>query len=193
MFPLEKRKIIRGAAAHVAAGLGVGGDWVASTGTPLYAPFDGVLETYFGNQGGNWARLTRSNGDRIEMAHLDKYYLKGGNVLAGNLIAYTGNTGAITTGPHLHIQIIRDGKRIDPNAYNWEDAIIPPMNCETQNKEIIKLNTEIGKVTKERDDEREGHKQTFSQLETARAEITRIEAKGKANQLIIDNVRRQVA
>lgn len=123
MFPTKLRKTIRGCQAHINAGLGCGLDTVASVGTELFAPFDGKLETYYGNQGGNWARITRINGDVIEMAHLSKYVVKSGNVKAGQLIAYTGNTGSVTTGPHLHIQIIRDGKRLDPETYNWEDGI----------------------------------------------------------------------
>ena len=130
---MKQRKLIRGCQAHINAGLGCGADYVASTGTPLYAPFDGEITTYWGSQGGNWSRLTRINGDRIEMAHLDRYVVRSGKVRSGDLIAYTGNTGAITTGPHKHIQIIRDGKRLDPERYNWEESvIIPPMTCEQE-------------------------------------------------------------
>ena len=129
MFPLKQRKLIRGAAAHIAAGLGAGADYVAAAGTPLYAPFDGTISTSWGNQGGNWSKLTRPNGDRIEMAHLDSFLVKTGTVSSGHQIAYTGNTGAITTGPHLHVQIFRDGKRLDPERYNWEESvIIEPMD-----------------------------------------------------------------
>ena len=188
MFPLKDRKLIRGCQAHIQAGLGCAADYVAITGTPLYAPFDGVIETYWGNQGGNWTRLIRSNGDRIEMAHLERYVIKSGNVRSGDLIAYTGNTGAITTGSHKHIQVIRDGKRIDPNAYNWEDAIIPPMACEAEKEEIRKLNTEIGVVTRQRDNlqteldvEREGHRQTLEQLKISQAEVNSIEAELKVS------------
>ena len=119
MFPLKARKLIRGFQAHINAGLGGAGDYVADK-TPLFAPFSGKLETYYGNEGGNWARLTRANGDKIEMAHLSKYLQTGGQVSQGEQIAITGNTGSITTGPHLHLQIIQKGKRLDPEKYNWE-------------------------------------------------------------------------
>lgn len=155
MFPLSKRKLIRGAAAHIAAGLGAGADYV-SDHVPLYAPFKGKVETYFGPQGGNWLRLTRINGDALEFAHLSKYYVTSGNVAEGDKIAVTGNTGQITTGPHLHVQIFRDGKRLDPEQYIWESAILPPMSCEQElqktKEEIRALNTEISRTIKERDD-----------------------------------------
>src|SRR3990167_3816779 len=64
MFPLKERKLIRGFQAHITAGLGGAADYVADH-IPLYAPFDGVIQTYFEVGGGNWLRLTRSNGDKL--------------------------------------------------------------------------------------------------------------------------------
>jgi murein DD-endopeptidase MepM/ murein hydrolase activator NlpD len=120
MFPLKQRTLIRGAAAHVKAGLGIAADYVAIN-IPFVIPFDGRVETYWGTEGGNWLRLIRPNGDRIELAHLSKYAIKNGPAKAGQAGGVTGNTGAITTGPHLHIQIFnKAGKRLDPETYNWE-------------------------------------------------------------------------
>ena len=118
MFPLKTRKLIRGFQAHIKAGLGGAADYEAKF-VPLYAPFDGTVSVYSGVQGGKWARLTRENGDQIEFAHLSKY-ISAGQVREGDEIAITGNTGQVTTGPHLHVQIINShGQRIDPEAYNW--------------------------------------------------------------------------
>lgn len=151
MFPLKIRKLIRGAAAHIAAGLGAAADYVANY-VDLFSPFDGIVEIYTGVQGGNWLRLIRPNGDKVEFAHLSQYkVINGAQVKAGQLIAETGNTGTITTGPHLHIQIFREGKRLDPEKYNWEDVILPPMTCELEKEEIRKLNFELGVVTPQRD------------------------------------------
>lgn len=118
IFPLKKRTLIRGAAAHIRAGLGAGADYVASTGTNLYASSDGVIErTYYGTEGGNWLWL--KVGDKsVQFAHLSDYRVnQGQSVKEGQLIALTGNTGKITTGPHLHVQIIQGSKRLDPEAY----------------------------------------------------------------------------
>lgn len=118
MFPLQNRILIRGAAAHVRAGLGIGADYRANY-VNLYASHDGKVTTAWGDEGGNWSKLTRPNGDRLEFAHLSKF-LKTGQVRAGDLIAITGNTGAITDYPHLHIQIFdKYGRRLDPEKYDW--------------------------------------------------------------------------
>ena len=121
MFPLLERKIIRGGEAHIKAGLGLATDYVADY-VGLFCPFDGVVEAWGGDnfQGGNWLNLVRSNGDIIQFAHLSKYKT-GGATKEGELIAITGNTGTITTGPHSHIQIKdKDGNRLDPETYDWE-------------------------------------------------------------------------
>lgn len=119
MFPLSKRKLIRGAAAHIKAGLGAGADYVADH-IPFAIPFSGKVETYYGRQGGNWLRLIRPNGDRIELAHLSRYIITKGQATEGQVAGFTGNTGEVTTGAHLHIQIFnKSGKRLDPETYDW--------------------------------------------------------------------------
>lgn len=120
MFPLKERILIRGAQGHLNAGLGIGADYRAKY-VPFVIPFDGVVSTYWGKEGGNWLRLTRPNGDKIELAHLQSYAVKSGSAKEGQAGGVTGNTGAITDFPHLHIQIIdKNGKRLDPEQYNWE-------------------------------------------------------------------------
>lgn len=122
MFPLSQRKLIRGAAAHIAAGLSSGADYVASTGTPLYASSAGNLtRQYSGDQGGKWLWFSDKDGNSIQFAHLSSYVGRLRSVSEGDLIAYTGNTGSVTTGPHLHIQIINpSGVRLDPEKYQWD-------------------------------------------------------------------------
>lgn len=123
MFPLKEQKLIRGCQAHINAGLSCGADYRANY-VPLYAPFPGKIETYWGNEGGNWLRLITDNGDRLEFAHLSKYNQTSGRVSMGEQIAVTGNTGSITSGPHLHIQIFRNGKRLDPEKYDWGSLLL---------------------------------------------------------------------
>ncbi len=123
MFPLKDRKLIRGFQAHINAGLGGAADYKANY-VPFVIPFDGKVETYWGDEGGNWLRLIRDNGDRIELAHLSKYAIKSGQAKEGQPGGITGNTGSITDYPHLHIQILNNkGQRLDPETYNWTTQI----------------------------------------------------------------------
>lgn len=119
MFPLRVKSLIRGCKGHIKAGLGCAGDYRARY-VPYYAPFKGSVYTFQEDLGGNWIGLRRGNGDRIECAHISSYVRKYGQVNEGDLIAYTGNSGDLTSGPHAHIQIIRKGVRLDPEQYDWE-------------------------------------------------------------------------
>jgi hypothetical protein len=113
-FPLKERSLIRGCAEHKAAGLGCGADYVANF-VPLYSPVDGSVFLFEEPQGGNWIRVTDTEGRGWEMAHLSERYVKtGDHVHAGQLIGKTGNTGTVTTGPHLHLQVFKHLTRLDP-------------------------------------------------------------------------------
>jgi hypothetical protein len=41
----------------------------------------------------------------------------GATVKPGDLLGFVGNTGGTSTGPHMHIDISVDGKRVDPEKY----------------------------------------------------------------------------
>lgn len=125
IFPLEHRSLIRGCAAHIRAGLGCGADYEAAY-VPLYAPIAGTVEKlYYGAQGGNWLWLSGDDGYSYQFAHLSQYAVKAGQrVDAGERIAVTGNTGNLTTGPHLHVQILKGLKRYDPEMI-FAGAVLP--------------------------------------------------------------------
>ena len=42
---------------------------------------------------------------------------QGDPVEAGQVITFSGNTGELTSGPHLHFELWRDGSPIDPEEY----------------------------------------------------------------------------
>lgn len=120
MFPL-KEKIISGyrfGQKTFYSNSHTGTDYKANY-VEYYAPFDGFVKSGSGIQGGLWAELTRSNGDLITARHLSKI-IKTGQVKEGDLIAITGNTGALTTGKgHLHLEVKKNGQLIDPETYQW--------------------------------------------------------------------------
>jgi hypothetical protein len=100
-----------------------GVDFKTPVGTPVYAPFSGVVSRV------NWHR--RSNGRCVEICldrqpyvvkflHLEKVLvLPGQTVAAGTQIALSGNTGH-STAPHLHYQINAgsEGQAVNPFAFH---------------------------------------------------------------------------
>jgi Membrane proteins related to metalloendopeptidases len=104
----------------------------AATYEPLFAPFDGeILWQGSGPQGGKMLYF-RPDHDNVIMRflHLSQFSAPKGRVAKGQQIAVTGNTGSLTTGPHLHLDINVNPKAllrgdlsfknfVDPEKYNW--------------------------------------------------------------------------
>ncbi|MCK6264330.1 M23 family metallopeptidase [Vibrio sp. ZSDE26] len=99
-----------------------GQDFAVNTGTPVYAPADGVVEvTRPSNKGsGNFLRLQHSYGFTSSYSHLNKFLVKSGDfVQKGDLIAHSGNSG-LSSGPHLHYEIRFVGRSLDPRPFvDW--------------------------------------------------------------------------
>ena len=97
-------------------------DIAAPIGTPLFATHTGEI-TYvrFSNIGyGNMLRLRGEGSDGVIYytlyAHLDEILVTQGQAVGyGDLIATAGNTGD-STGPHLHIEVIRPGQQVNING-----------------------------------------------------------------------------
>ena len=84
----------------------------------LYMPEDGeIVSQTQGYQGGNWLTFKTNSGYRFRAAHLSKYEQPIGTVHEGDIIAITGDTGAWTTGPHLHLECSKNNILIDPEEY----------------------------------------------------------------------------
>ena len=98
-----------------------GMDFAAKVGTPIYAAADGKVEVarYSGSYG-HYIRLKHLDGTiKTAYAHLSRYGkgLKEGKVVKRNqIIGYVGTTGR-STGPHLHFEMIKNGKHVDPKNY----------------------------------------------------------------------------
>ena len=91
-------------------------DIVAEEGAPIVAPASGRVVHANLHEGNYGAVLEIDHGDGLvtRYAHLKSIEVKvGQHIVAGELIARVGNTG-ISTGPHLHLQVLRNGKSIDP-------------------------------------------------------------------------------
>ncbi|MDV7341837.1 peptidoglycan DD-metalloendopeptidase family protein [Terasakiella sp. A23] len=94
-----------------------GVDFAAPPGTPIYAAGDGVLD-YVGRKGGygKYIRIRHNSEYQTAYAHMRGYKKgvhKGKRVKQGDVIGYVGSTGR-STGPHLHYEIIRKGRKTNP-------------------------------------------------------------------------------
>ena len=102
-------------------------------GTPLRSLGDGVVtRAWEGGSGGKSLQITLDNGIVIGMAHLqdNSFVPVGTRVRKGDVVAISGNTGAHTTGAHLHITFRRVsdmGSTVNPASIMPELGISVPM------------------------------------------------------------------
>ena len=95
-------------------------DFKASYGEPIHAATDGVVE-FAGRHGGhgNFVKLRHGGGLETGYAHMSRIAVRPGqHVRRGQVIGYVGSTG-LSTGPHLHYEMYRGGKTIDPSSVRF--------------------------------------------------------------------------
>lgn len=98
--------------------LHAGADLSARTGMEVYATADGSV-AYAGKAGGYGllVRIRHQHGYETRYAHLSRVAVgAGAPVRKGQLIGQVGSTGR-STGPHLHYEVRRDGRPVDPLAF----------------------------------------------------------------------------
>tara|TARA_B100000674_G_scaffold210077_3_gene172190 strand:- start:3620 stop:4591 length:972 start_codon:yes stop_codon:yes gene_type:complete len=145
--PIHNRNLIR-----VASGFGMrihpvynvpkmhyGIDFTAKTGTDIYATGDGKVErvrkSYSGY--GKHVIINHGFGYKTLYAHMHDFSVtQGQKVKRGDIIGQVGNTGT-STGPHLHYEVIRNNKKIDPTNFFFND-----LNYE-EYQEMIKISSQI--------------------------------------------------
>jgi murein DD-endopeptidase MepM/ murein hydrolase activator NlpD len=93
-----------------------GTDFAAPKGTPIMASGDGVIvKAKWCGGGGNCIKIKHNSTYSTIYAHMSKFAngIKNGiRVKQGRIIGYVGSTGK-STGPHLHYEVIKNGKRIN--------------------------------------------------------------------------------
>jgi murein DD-endopeptidase MepM/ murein hydrolase activator NlpD len=98
-----------------------GTDFAAPRGTPVYAAGRGIIEKAGRNGAfGNYIRIRHNATYKTAYAHLKGYargIKRGKRVKQGQVIGYVGSSGR-STGPHLHYEILRNGKQINPKRLN---------------------------------------------------------------------------
>lgn len=96
-----------------------GVDYAAPKGTQIYAGGDGVVEVAKYNGGyGNYIKIRHNSEFSTAYGHMSgfaKGIRPGSRVTQGQVIGYVGSTGR-STGPHLHYEVIQNGKRVNPRT-----------------------------------------------------------------------------
>ncbi len=95
-----------------------GVDWATATGTPVYASSGGVVaRAGWGSGYGYCVYVNHPDGKQTRYGHLSKVLVSVGQAVSqGQRIALSGNTG-VSTGPHLHFEILVGGSQVNPLNY----------------------------------------------------------------------------
>ncbi|MFD8980252.1 M23 family metallopeptidase [Streptomyces sp. NPDC059564] len=100
-------------------------DFPVSYGTPVMAATDGTVRTQWNSAYGNMAIVTSPDGTETWYCHLSSTKIRSGKVKAGDVIAYSGNSGN-STGPHLHFEVRPGaGSAIDPASWLRSHGLDP--------------------------------------------------------------------
>ena len=129
-----------------------GTDFAAPTGTPIMASGNGVVAMAQKYKGyGNYILLKHNSTFKTAYAHLSKFgrgIRKGVRVTQGQIIGYVGSTG-MSTGPHLHYEVIKNGKKINSQRLKLPTGKI--LNNEARNKfevDRIKIDVRLAELRK---------------------------------------------
>jgi len=116
-------------------------DFAAPRGTKIYATGDGVVEEVeYNDRGyGEYVLINHGFGYETLYGHMSKIIAKPGQkVKRGTIIGLVGSTG-LSTAPHCHYEVIKNGKKINPINYFHND--LKPSDYE----KLVKLANKAGK------------------------------------------------
>ena len=90
-------------------------DMACSTGTPIYPAMDGVVTAAgYNSTYGNYVIVQHHSGYKTLYGHMSKITCRKGNfVYTTTQIGKVGSTG-LSTGPHLHFTVYKNGKTVNP-------------------------------------------------------------------------------
>jgi murein DD-endopeptidase MepM/ murein hydrolase activator NlpD len=110
-------------------------DFSAPQGTPIYATADGRVTTAgnLSNGFGNHVIINHGFGYQTLYGHMVRVKVKNGQLVKrGEVIGWVGSTGK-STGPHLHYEVHKGGRTIDPIYFFYNDL------TPEQYQQILKL------------------------------------------------------
>tara|TARA_Y100001936_G_C16019143_1_gene638395 strand:- start:215 stop:1516 length:1302 start_codon:yes stop_codon:yes gene_type:complete len=125
--------------------LHTGTDFAAPMGTPIMASGDGIVtRARWCGGGGNCVKIKHNSTYQTVYAHMSKFakgIKKGARVKQGQIIGYVGSTG-LSTGPHLHYEVIENGKKINSQKLKLPSGKILK-GKERKNFEVSKIKIDV--------------------------------------------------
>ena len=122
-----------------------GTDFAAPTGTPIMASGDGkVTKAGWCGGGGNCVKIKHNSTYQTVYAHMSKFgrgIKRGVRVKQGQIIGYVGSTG-MSTGPHLHYEVIENGKKINSQKLKLPSGKVLK-GSERKNFEVSKIKIDV--------------------------------------------------
>ncbi len=122
-----------------------GTDFAAPEGTPIMASGDGtIIKAGWCGGGGNCVKIKHNKTYQTIYAHMknfSKIAIPGKRIKQGQIIGYVGSTG-LSTGPHLHYEVIENGKKINSQLLK----LPPGKSLKGLNREyfeIVRIKTDV--------------------------------------------------
>ena len=122
-----------------------GTDFAAPEGTPIMASGDGVIiKAGWCGGGGNCVKIKHNKTYQTVYAHMKNFSnlaIPGNRIKQGQIIGYVGSTG-MSTGPHLHYEVIENGKKINSQLLK----LPPGKSLDGANRkyfEIVRIKTDV--------------------------------------------------
>jgi murein DD-endopeptidase MepM/ murein hydrolase activator NlpD len=142
--PKRKHPILKYTRAHN------GTDFAAKTGTPVWAMADGVIRSADFDRGyGNVVVIAHKDGLMSFSAHLSrvaKGISRGVKVKQKQIVGYVGSTG-LSTGPHLHFGVKRNGAWVDFEKLKLpRDPPVPASQMAAFRQATARLVTQLSRV-----------------------------------------------
>ena len=125
--------------------LHAGTDFAAPSGTPIMASGSGTItRAKWCGGGGNCIKIKHNSTYETIYAHMQKFakgMKVGRKVRQGQIIGYVGSTG-MSTGPHLHYEVIVNGKKVNSQKLNLPSGKVLK-NDERTKFEIYRIKTDV--------------------------------------------------
>ena len=122
-----------------------GTDFAAPEGTPIMASGDGVImKAGWCGGGGNCVKIKHNKTYQTIYAHMknfSKLAIPGNRIKQGQIIGYVGSTG-MSTGPHLHYEVIENGKKINSQLLKLPSGK-SLIGSNREHFEIVRIKTDV--------------------------------------------------